>query len=219
MLKLRLGTRIAGAALAIVPVLAASCGGSTASAGAGATVPRAAPTSTTAADPYAIPSPITAAYVQRVLDALDQINLEGVGSGSGLLDLTRESDDTSLGAELLDEIGPGGSAAGTRRDREGSGSGSGVGPVITPGRPGRVTGQPVYVEAADPYAAAFGGAALGAALFALFAAIVLMSGILGTSTKLADAVKEMKTLVLFGIGAGAAILLCIIGLVIGRTGK
>lgn len=32
--------------------------------------------------------------------------LEGVGSGSGLLDLTRESDDTSLGAELLDEIYP-----------------------------------------------------------------------------------------------------------------
>ncbi len=33
--------------------------------------------------------------------------LEGIGSGSGLLDLTRESDDTSLGAELLDEIYPG----------------------------------------------------------------------------------------------------------------
>lgn len=30
----------------------------------------------------------------------DQISLEGVGSGSGLLDLTRESDDTSLGAVL-----------------------------------------------------------------------------------------------------------------------
>lgn len=29
---------------------------------------------------------------------------ESTGSGSGLLDLTRESDDTSLGAELLDEI-------------------------------------------------------------------------------------------------------------------
>lgn len=38
--------------------------------------------------------------------------LEGVGSGgSGLLDLTRESDDTSLGAELLDEIYPGEEAA------------------------------------------------------------------------------------------------------------
>jgi hypothetical protein len=36
----------------------------------------------------------------------DQLNLDGVGSGSALLDLTRESDDTSLGAELLDEIAP-----------------------------------------------------------------------------------------------------------------
>ncbi len=35
------------------------------------------------------------------------LGIEGIGSGSGLLDLTRESDDTSLGAELLDEIYPG----------------------------------------------------------------------------------------------------------------
>lgn len=43
----------------------------------------------------------------------DDLSLDSVGSGSGLLDLTRESDDTSLGAELLDEIYPtGGSAAG-----------------------------------------------------------------------------------------------------------
>lgn len=40
--------------------------------------------------------------------ASEQMSLkEGTGSGSGLLDLTRESDDTSLGAELLDEIYPG----------------------------------------------------------------------------------------------------------------
>ena len=32
------------------------------------------------------------------------LGMEGVGSGSGILDLTRERDDTSLGAELLDEI-------------------------------------------------------------------------------------------------------------------
>lgn len=37
----------------------------------------------------------------------DQVSLEGSGGGSGLLDITRESDDTSLGAELLDEIYPG----------------------------------------------------------------------------------------------------------------
>ena len=34
----------------------------------------------------------------------DELSLESVGSGSGLLDLTRESDDTSLGAELLEEV-------------------------------------------------------------------------------------------------------------------
>ena len=36
----------------------------------------------------------------------DHVSLEGSGSGSGLLDLTREADDTSMG-ELLDEIYPG----------------------------------------------------------------------------------------------------------------
>jgi hypothetical protein len=54
----------------------------------------------------------------------DQVSLEGVGSGSGLLDLTRESDDTSLGAELLDEISPGGSKRGTKA---GSGAMGGTG--------------------------------------------------------------------------------------------
>lgn len=34
--------------------------------------------------------------------ASDQVALEGIGSGSGLLDLTREADDTSLGAVLED---------------------------------------------------------------------------------------------------------------------
>ena len=46
-------------------------------------------------------------------------SLEGSGGGSGLLDLTRESDDTSLGAELLDEIYP-------EEGAEGSGEGSGI---------------------------------------------------------------------------------------------
>lgn len=43
----------------------------------------------------------------------EELALESVGSGSGLLDLTRESDDTSLGAELLDEIYPGSDSMGT----------------------------------------------------------------------------------------------------------
>jgi hypothetical protein len=44
---------------------------------------------------------------QTVVSAgAEGLGIEGVGSGSGLLDLTRESDDTSLGADLLDEIYP-----------------------------------------------------------------------------------------------------------------
>lgn len=57
--------------------------------------------------------------------AQGDLSLESVGSGSGLLDLTRESDDTSLGAELLDEIYPGGTNAGEGSLASGIGS-SGV---------------------------------------------------------------------------------------------
>ena len=59
----------------------------------------------------------------------DQVSLEGAGSGSGLLDLAREADDTALGAELLDEIWPGRRGSGTRgretagQAREASGPG------------------------------------------------------------------------------------------------
>jgi hypothetical protein len=37
-------------------------------------------------------------------DMADELGLDGVGSGSGLLDLTRESDDTSLGVDLAGEL-------------------------------------------------------------------------------------------------------------------
>ena len=52
---------------------------------------------------------VTKAFVQ---ETEEELNLEAVGSGSGLLDLTREADDTSLGAvELLDDIAPAGETA------------------------------------------------------------------------------------------------------------
>ena len=46
--------------------------------------------------------PMAATQIAPSLD--DQVALDGIGSGSGLLDLTRESDDTSLGVEVLDHI-------------------------------------------------------------------------------------------------------------------
>ncbi len=41
---------------------------------------------------------------QTAITDVAGLGMEGAGSGSGILDLTRESDDTSLGKELLDEI-------------------------------------------------------------------------------------------------------------------
>jgi len=50
----------------------------------------------------------------RIAPGVDE--LEAVGSGSGLLDLTQVSDDTSLGAELLDVISPSAEAAETETE-------------------------------------------------------------------------------------------------------
>lgn len=41
---------------------------------------------------------------QTAITDVAGLGMEGVGSGSGILNLTRESDDTSLGEELLEEI-------------------------------------------------------------------------------------------------------------------
>ena len=47
------------------------------------------------------------AQTQLSPEMSDHVDLDSGRSGSGLLDLSREADDTSLGAELLDEIYPG----------------------------------------------------------------------------------------------------------------
>ena len=88
----------------------------------------------------------------------EALALESVGSGSGLLDLTRESDDTSLGAELLDEIYPsddsqaGASALGASALAESamgssamdaSGLGSGMGSGVMEGAAAELEGSAV----------------------------------------------------------------------------
>ena len=158
----------------------------------------------------------------------DQVNLEGVGSGSGLLDLTRESDDTSLGAELLDEIAPGGTRRGTSvtaAATEGSGAGGTAGgsaiAAAAAARRGGV-GTPIYVEAADATASAFGGAALAASVMLLLAIVALFSGALDTrpgflAMIMGDTTKtSMSFLMLTLIGAGAVVVFFIFGLFLGK---
>ncbi len=152
---------------------------------------------------------------QTAITPSDQVNLDGVGSGSGLLDLTRESDDTSLGAELLDEIAPG---KGAKRGRSAD---SGIAAAEAGSDRRIVTPPPVYVETPDPIAPALGGAALAAALFALIGGLVVTAGVLGARPALVDLVagkpaENRSVWIIFGIGAAAAVVFGVIGLVAGK---
>jgi len=145
----------------------------------------------------------------------DQLNLDGVGSGSGLLDLTRESDDTSLGAELLDEIAPGKTRAGGTAAGE-SAVGTGLaGQADTRGSRAAL----ITVEARDTSAGMFGGMALAASLFLLVGALVLTSAVVGTRPGLVQTLTDMKFIVVFGIGLGLALIFGIIGLLIGKSAR
>ena len=145
------------------------------------------------------------------------VNLETVGSGSGLLDLTRESDDTSLGS-VLDEIGP----AGATRTAPALG-GTEVGAAIEAHEPAvdrRPLAAPVMVQALDSTAPAFGAAALAGFGAVLFAVFVLISTVVGAVPR--DIVNQLTnygTFVIFGIGMGLALLLFAIGWMVGKTVK
>lgn len=68
--------------------------------------------------------PMAQTQVNQSSASEEDLALESVGSGSGLLDLTRESDDTSLGAELLDEIYPANQESDTKVETVGDASSS-----------------------------------------------------------------------------------------------
>jgi hypothetical protein len=136
----------------------------------------------------------------------EQMSLEGVGSGSGLLDLTRESDDTSLGA-VLDEISPGG--------RSGA---SGIPSDHISDEPVRVSrAAPVeMVVASDPMAPAFAAMALGGSLVILGGIYVLICELVGTWP---DSVKWFLTprssIPGWAIAAAGSLVLCVILFIIG----
>lgn len=131
----------------------------------------------------------------------DQISLEGVGSGSGLLDLTRESDDTSLGA-VFDELSPGA--------RKGGGASvaaletqAGEEPAVaTIDRGARATlAAPIYVEAADPVASALGAAAVVPVIVMLFGAFVLISAVMGYRPDLLNTLRISESFYMYSLAA------------------
>lgn len=171
----------------------------------------------------------------------EDLALESVGSGSGLLDLTRESDDTSLGAELLDEIYPGGDASDSKMGSAVGSSGvfeSALGmetgqsapsglthlegtaaPVAT--EPGPAIATATYsAESVDP---AWSGASAGmlmAALVALILGLIVMaSAIAGVSGGVAATLASFNPLVILVALLVLAAILGGIGFVVGKAAR
>jgi len=162
----------------------------------------------------------------------EELSLESVGSGSGLLDLTRESDDTSLGAELLDEISGG---SGMTDTKMGSGIGSSgvfesaIAAEVTDAGlespsggvleesiiPGAYAG-----EAYDgPGSGMSTGMLLGAAASLIIGLIVAISALIDVPSALTGAMAETNTTLWMwlGIMAAASIVLGAIGFFIGKA--
>lgn len=159
------------------------------------------------------------AVTQVTETALDggALQVESLGSGSGLMDLTRESDDTSLGAQgLIDELYP---------SDEGS-----AGATVAADQSGLFEGQaaadlggeaPVVVGVAemyDPVGSGWsGGLALGAALALGFAVAVVVMSIAGMSPAFLSSIGgEMAPMIWTGILAGATLLFAGLGFVVGK---
>jgi hypothetical protein len=147
----------------------------------------------------------------------DQINLESVGSGSGLLELTRESDDTSLGA-VFDELTPGGARP------KGGLSSSGVVVEETEGDVGleRSTGSalsaPVYVEPTDSVGAGIGAAGLVAAAVVCFGGFILAATLAGYRPDILNDLQWEKNLKMYlAMAFGASMLVGVIGFFISRA--
>ena len=147
-----------------------------------------------------------------------EINLESVGSGSGLLDLSRERDDTSLGA-VLEEISPGATPAVAAGD---TGLAGAVDLEEPRGEIDRTAMVTVPVAAYDPMSPAFAGAALGGAIAAILGLVALISGMEGTSPSLMQWFSSRgptQAWIVLAITAVVAIIFTVIGAMVGKMNR
>jgi len=167
-----------------------------------------------------IPGVVDPMAQTAITPSASEISLESVGSGSGLLDLSRERDDTSLGA-VLEEITPSGSGAAMAPPSDTS-LGGGVDLEEPRGGIDRAPLAPVYVTAYDPMAPAFGWAAFGGALVALFGVFALIAGVNGTWPSILQTVngwgKSQGFYVMFG-GLVVVGICFVIGFLGGKAGS
>lgn len=161
------------------------------------------------------------AVTQVTETAVPELAMETAGSGSGLMDLTREADDTSLGAELLEGVAKGeGSTAAETHAEEGAEPGA----LFETGAPEADVGgaaAPALIQAlGEPYDGAWsgitGGVAIGMVAVLALTLTIIVFGLGGmTDSPLVRMISANFTM--FAGGAAAAVVLCaIVGWVLGR---
>ena len=164
---------------------------------------------------------ITASPGAGMVDPGDARSASGSG---GLLDLTREADDTSLGAGLLEDVyGSETVANATAQETAIGGGGMGDGALFeTPGAAEAAdTGAPVGVyampEAYDGlWSGITGGLAFGVIISALVASFVLITGFTSTAGGGLMSAFASQFWILVGICAGAVVIGGVVGMVLGK---
>lgn len=156
----------------------------------------------------------------------DALALEGTGSGSGLLDLTHEPDDTKLGAELLDEIYPGeedvaaapiATAEPEEEIEEAEEEPEEAVEEAVPAAAAEVMAPAAYVVAGDPSEGLFSGLLVGAILLLALAGSVVASSLQGFFPDYAEFLTNQFWIFLGG-AAGLVVITLLLGWVIGKAG-
>lgn len=143
----------------------------------------------------------------------EQMAVDGVGSGSGLLDLTRESDDTSLGAEVLGHIDM---DEGVDTGLSGSVVGEAGFSVPPSPVPAPVVVVAVAADEMDAASGLFGGIVIGCTLVLIVIGAVVLAA---SRHAMPPYLKSMRNQVGLVVGAAVAVILivAIIGMVIGKS--
>ncbi len=130
----------------------------------------------------------------------DQVAGDGVGSGSGLLDLTRESDDTSLGAEVLDHI----DVEAVSSDMTGESAPAAEGGSSQAQAAAVAVSEPAGVDEMDAASGLFNGLIIGSAIVAFVLALAAAAGLGETIPGYLSGMKANVPLVLVGAVVVAA---------------
>jgi hypothetical protein len=165
----------------------------------------------------------------------EDVSLDSFGSGSGLLDLSLQADDTSLGADILDEIYPAAEAAGgaaaagpaleaadvaAEADQilvQSGGTGLAAAEVIAQPAGAVSTALP-YTAESEASSNVFGYVMLVALLAVLYTAIVAVAAMQGVVPAILTTVTKVPNLIWY-IAAAAAGLAAFITILAGLLGK